>query len=62
MLVAIGAAGIGRGSRLRRRHRRLHLRRVAGEMFQDLKVGHIFGGTPAKMEGATSWESSSLVP
>jgi putative OPT family oligopeptide transporter len=24
---------------------------VAGEMFQDLKVGHILGGTPARMEG-----------
>ncbi len=25
---------------------------VAGEMLQDLKVGHILGGTPAKMQGA----------
>jgi putative OPT family oligopeptide transporter len=24
---------------------------VAGEMFQDLKVGHILGGTPSRMEG-----------
>jgi len=23
---------------------------VAGEMLQDLKVGHILGGTPAKMQ------------
>ena len=29
---------------------------VAGEMLQDLKVGHILGGTPARCRLATLWE------
>ena len=51
MLVVIGASGIrGVAAVLGVATVVCISSAVAGEMFQDLKVGHILGGTPARME------------